>query len=178
MKRLSLVALVLVSLFALALNPIVGGLALFGVALLNANVRSWLRAGALGTQPTGTLNDGNLAFGSQQITLTPPSGSPITLIADNIDYEVSARVITRPNEFGVPTAEVLITEVGTGSATLQVPATTNVPTSGALVALFSTGTTKDSDNVATIAIKVTKVGRKWVQDGETKINVEFRQKLT
>ncbi len=117
--------------------------------------------------PTGVYQDGTLAFGSQQVTF-----NAIAYIADNIDYEVSTKVITRPNEFGVPQAEVLILETGTGSMTLQVPAGLTAPPIGDL-----TATIKDVDGTTSIKIKVIKVGRKFVQDGETKVNIEFRQRF-
>jgi hypothetical protein len=39
-----------------------------------------------------------------------------------------------------------------------------------------TGTIKDVDGTTTVKIKVTKVGRKFVSDGETKVPIEFRQR--
>lgn len=116
--------------------------------------------------PTGTYNDGSLVFGSQQVTI-----NSVPYIADEIQYEVSTRVITRPNEFGVPAAEVLIVEVGTGRMTLQ------VPTSAVIPALGAASSIKDVDGATSIPIKLTKIGRSFRSDGEVKIPVEFRQKL-
>jgi hypothetical protein len=126
------------------------------------------------SQPAGTFNDGNLVFGAQQVTLTNPGGSPITYIADNVDFEEATRVYTRNNEFGVPQAEVLVNEVGTGSMTLQVPSILSVPVSASFPKRFAVGTIKDVDALVTINIKITKVGRKQVAEGETKVHVEFR----
>jgi hypothetical protein len=125
----------------------------------------------------GTYNDGNLAFGSQAVTLTNPGGSPITFWADNIDYDEPTRVLTRPKVSGAPDAEVLIDDVGTGSMTLQVPATLAVPTAGSIVKRGATGTITDSDGAATIPIKVSKVGRKIAAGEEIKIQVEIRQRF-
>jgi hypothetical protein len=116
--------------------------------------------------PAGNFLDGVLSAWSQQVTF-----NSVAYIADNIDYEVSTKVIERKNEFGVTVAEILIIETGTGSMTLQVPAGLTTPPVGDL-----TGTIKDVDGTTTIKIKVTKVGRKQVSDGETKVPVEFRQR--
>jgi hypothetical protein len=123
------------------------------------------------SQPAGTFNDGNLAFASQQVVI----GS-FTYVADNIDYDVATKIIERKNEVGVPVAEVLIQETGTGSMTVQIPATLSVPTSGCVPAVGASFSIKDADGVATINCKVTKVGRKMISDAENKFNVEFRQR--
>jgi hypothetical protein len=117
--------------------------------------------------PTGTFVDGVLSAWSQQVTF-----NSVAYIADNIDYEVGTKVVTRTNEFGVPQAEILIIELGTGSMVLQVPAGLTTPPVGDL-----TGTIKDVDGTTTIKIKVTKVGRKFVADGETKVPIDFRQRI-
>ena len=117
-------------------------------------------------QPSGTFQDGTLSFGSQQVTI-----NTVAYIADDINYDVGTKVITRPNEFGVPQAEVLITEVGTGKMTLQVPASAAIPPLG------STTSIKDIDGATTINIKLSKIGRTFKADGEIKVPVEFRQKL-
>jgi hypothetical protein len=130
------------------------------------------------SQPAGTYQDGNLAFGSQQISLTNPGGgSAITFLADNIDFTGGTKVLTRPNTSGVASAEVMIDEPITGSMTLQVPAAGYIPTSGALIRRGATGTMLNSDGVETIAIKISEVGAKFSVDGEVKIPVSFRQKL-
>jgi hypothetical protein len=129
------------------------------------------------SQPAGTYQDGNLAFGSQTVTLTNPGGSGIAYIADNIDLQAPTKVLTRPKVSGTADAEVMIDEPITGSMTLQVPASGNTPTAAALVKRGATGTILDTDGVATIAIKISEVGAKFSVDGEVKIPVSFRQKL-
>ena len=124
-------------------------------------------------QPSGTFNDGNLAFTSQQVVI----GS-FTYIADNIDYDVATKVIERKNEVGVIVAEVLILETGTGSMTLQIPATLSVPTTGCVPAINAPFTIKDADGVASINCKIIKIGRKMVSDAENKFTVEFRQRYS
>jgi hypothetical protein len=129
------------------------------------------------SQPAGTYQDGNLAFGSQQLALTNPGGAPITYIADNIDFTAGTKVLTRPKVSGTADAEVMIDEPITGSMTLQVPASGNTPTAGSLVKRGATGAILNTDGTESIAIKISEVGAKYVVDGEVKIPVSFRQKL-
>ena len=94
-----------------------------------------------------------------------------TAIADDISIDKPSMVLTRKNEVGVPVAEVLIEDVITGSATLQVPA------SGATaISIGQTFTLKDAAGTS-YNFKVSKVGNKFQNTGETKIPVEFRQKF-
>lgn len=94
-----------------------------------------------------------------------------TAIADDITLDKPAKVLTRYNESGVPAAEVLIEDVITGSATLQVPATGAVA-----IAIGATFTLKDAAGT-TFNLKISKVGNKFTNMGETKVNVEFRQRF-
>lgn len=98
-------------------------------------------------------------------------GSLIT-VADDITIDRPTKVLTRTNELGVPTAEVLIPDVITGSMTLQLPdAASAAPALGATFTLHPVG------GGTTGNFKVSKTGDKFSAAGETKIMVEFRQKF-
>ena len=114
-----------------------------------------------------TYSDGVLEFGTQVLTIGTLNG----LIADDISVDDATKVITRGNQVGVPAAEVLMDDVMTGNATIQLPsATVALPAKGTAFPLLDiTGNT--------LNFKVFKWGRKWRADGETKLNLEFRQKL-
>ena len=111
------------------------------------------------------VNDGLLVFGTQLITI----GALVGLIADDIDIDDPTKVLTRMDNQGSPAAEVQIDEVMTGTATIQMPtATVALPAKGTYFTLTDvTGTV--------LHFKVIKWGRKFKNDGETKIPLTFRK---
>ena len=119
------------------------------------------------SDPAGTHSDGTLIFGTQLFNIGPLTG----LIADDIDIDDATNVLTRKNNVGVPAAEVQMDDVMTGTATIQLPsATVALPAKGTQFNLVDvTGTS--------LPFKVHKWGRKYGSDKETKLKLDFRQKL-
>lgn len=93
-------------------------------------------------------------------------------VADDITLDKPSKVLTRMNEVGVPVAEVLIEDVITGSMTLQIPSS-----AATLPAIGTAFTLKDAGGT-TVNLKVSKVGSKFTNAGETKVPVDFRQKFS
>ena len=76
------------------------------------------------------------------------------------------------NTVGIVNKEVLIEQPFTGSATLQLAATTTVaPSIGDPFTLVPVG------GGTALSCKVSKVGAKMSQDGETKVSIDFRKKI-
>lgn len=114
----------------------------------------------------GTHSDGSLAFGTQIVTLSTGA-----FVAEDIDYEQGTKSLVRTNEFGVPQAEVLIDEIGTGSMTLQLPSSnTAPPLRGDAFTLIDLGG-------GSRPCKISKVGRVSKVDALKMVKVEFRDKL-
>lgn len=116
-----------------------------------------------------TVSDGTLAYGT---------GSAITInsvayIAEDIDVRYPTNWIVTKNSLGVPNKQVGIADIPTGTATLQLLAssTAQPPLLGATFTMTPAG------GVATLWW-VTEVGAKQVSDGETKFNIAFRYAFT
>ena len=136
-------------------------------ALFASLASAFPRRQFLGTDPTGTHSDGTLVFGSQIVTM-----SSVAYVADEITYSKDTKPLTNLNQVGVPTKEVLIEQIGTGSMTLQLAASTTVaPAIGSTFSLTPVG------GGTALSLKVSKVGQIFKNDGETKLQVEFRDKL-
>ena len=112
-----------------------------------------------------TYADGTLVFGTPLITI----GALTNLIADDVDIDDPTNILTRKDNQGKPVAELMIDEVMTGTATIQMPtATIALPAKGSYFTLPDvTGTP--------LHLKVVKWGRKMGNDKETKIPLTFRQ---
>ncbi len=169
MKRLTalgifVLALVLGGMVANATHsPLQGAIVSAAVACTAvASVRGYV----LGTDPTGCHSDGSLQFGSQIVTI-----STVAFVAEEISYEKGSTPLVRNNQYGIPQAEVLKEDIGTGSATLQLPtSTTAAPTIGQAFTILDVGG-------ATISVKVSKVGRTFKDADLVKLPIEFRDKL-
>ena len=108
-----------------------------------------------------------LIFGTQLLSIGTLTG----LIADDIDIDDATNVLTRKGNFGTPAAEVQMDDVMTGSATIQLPsATVALPAKGTQFSLVDVTATA-------LSFKVHKWGRKFKSDAETKLKLDFRQKL-
>src|ERR1041384_2867187 len=143
MNRFLRALLLPIALFAFAASTVHPGVApgaLIALALWGVHVAtSRLQFGYLGTDPAGTHSDGSLQFGSQDVDVETPDGV-VTFTAEDISYEKGSKPLTRTDRFGVPVAEVLIDEIGTGSMTLQLPdADTKAPLIGAGFTLTDVG---------------------------------------
>ena len=119
------------------------------------------------TDPTGTKSDGGIVFGSQLVTI-----NGIAYAASNITLGVfDSNWIVRKNEHGVDDAQAGAKVVSTGSAVLQL--------STAAIALppdFSAFSLVD--HVGTVHnVILSKVGIPMEQFGETKVSIDFRNKL-
>jgi len=116
--------------------------------------------------PAGTHSDGSLQFGTQIVTI-----GAVGFVAEDIDYEQGTKPLVRTNQYGVPQAEVLIDEIGTGSCTLQLPAAdTTPPAIGGAFTLIDLGG-------GSLSMKVSKVGRMSKVDDLKKLKIEFRDKM-
>jgi hypothetical protein len=117
--------------------------------------------------PSGTFNDGGLVFGSQVVTI-----DSVAYVAESISVDRSTNVIEHKNEYGVPTGQVFVNQIQTGSMTLQLASSSTAsPTIGDTVAITPVG-----GGSAKIFL-ISKVGEAFSQDGETKVTVDMRERL-
>ena len=117
--------------------------------------------------PSGTYNDGGLVFGSQVVSIVS-----IAYVAESINVDKSTSVIEQKNEYGVPTGQVLIEQIPTGSMTLQLASSATVaPSIGNAFTLVPVG------GGSSVTFLISKVGEQFSQDGETKLSVDFRKQL-
>ena len=116
--------------------------------------------------PAGTHSDGSLQFGTQIVTIGTDN-----FVAEDINYEKGTKPLVRTDIYGVPTAEVLIDEIGTGQCTLQLPAAdTSPPAIGSSFTFIDLGG-------ASLPVKISKVGRVSKIDALKMVKVEFRDKM-
>lgn len=117
--------------------------------------------------PSGTHNDGGLVFGSQVVTI-----NSVAYIAESISVDKDTNVIEHSNEYGVPTGQVFIEQVPSGSMTLQLSGSTvAAPAIGSTVTLVPVG------GGSAVSFLVKKVGESFSQDAETKVSCDIRKKL-
>ena len=114
------------------------------------------------------FNDINIPFGSQVVTI-----GTTAYVAENITYQEPSTAIERRNEIGDPSGQVLISNFGTGSATLQFATTlTAVPTVGATFTLTRNG----GATAATIGCVVSETSEAYTQLDAKKCNINFRRR--
>lgn len=120
----------------------------------------------------GTKNDGGVVFGSQVLTIGDRDGNAQTYIADSFSLDDPANWFVRKNEVGVPNGQVGIDEVPTGSAQLQLAdSTVKLPKKFAEFTAVEVGG-------SAVTLIVAKVGQAFSQDGETKVSIDLRAKLS
>jgi len=117
--------------------------------------------------PAGTYFDGTPAWGSQTVTI-----STKTYVAENITIDFPTTNVVTKNEVGVPTRQVIVTDVATGSLTLQLPDAVTAPP-----ALLSVVPLTPIGGGSAINFIITKVGQTFTHDNEQKVNCDIRQKL-
>lgn len=112
-----------------------------------------------------TLNDGNIPFGSQVVSVG--SGS---YVAEEIEFEQKATSIIRRDEQNIPNGAVHIRDLVKGKMTLQLEsATSAIPEILSTASLTFLGATK--------TFAVTSVSQPQKQDEIHKIKVEFTELL-
>lgn len=77
--------------------------------------------------PTGTYNDGGIKFVRQTITLLDTSGASETYVVKSGSLETPIKRVVRENENGVEDAQAFMTQIKTGSLTLQFVAEADKP---------------------------------------------------
>lgn len=116
---------------------------------------------------TGTHSDGALIFGSQILTI-----NSVAYIGENISVSLPTKMIESMNEVGVDNKTILIEKKFTGSATLQLASSATVsPSRGHTFSITPVG------GGTARQCWVTEVGEAFTQDGETKVSINFVQKL-
>lgn len=108
-------------------------------------------------------NDGSLPYGSVVLTI-----NSVTYVAENITTTIPlGTTIERRDEIGEPSGQVLVKGFETGSATLQL-----ATGSTATPAQFETFTHNSKTYI------ITEVSEPMQQDGENKVNISFRKKIS
>lgn len=113
-----------------------------------------------------TVNDGNVPYGSFNITI----GSD-AYVAETISTDQGSTIIERKNAIGEPTGQVIIPEFETGSFTVQRPATSTALPAIGTVCLFPT----DADVSGTYYIN--QRGRSYSQGDVQKFSISVRKAI-
>lgn len=114
-------------------------------------------------------NDGTVQYGSRVLTF-----NSVAYVADNINVNRPTKAIDRTQQLGEPSGSVGIADFATLSATLQLAAdATAEPQCGMLSAAVTFDATIGAEQ-----FYLTNVGRAEVKDGEKKINVTAKKKVT
>lgn len=120
----------------------------------------------------GTKNDGGVVFGSQVLTIDDRTGTDQTYIADAFSLDDPSNWFVRKNEKGVPNGQVGIDDVPTGSATLQLAdEDVKLPKKFAEFDAVEVGGTA-------VTLIVAKIGQAFTSEGETKVTIDIRAKLS
>lgn len=118
------------------------------------------------------IKDGTYPHGSRVIAITNPAGAAVSYIADNLDFNMPAKYIGNTDENDEPNGGVILTDLMTGSATLQLAAeTTIIPVIGAAFAEKI-----DPNDVATKNWLVTSVSKAEEKGGICKVRISFHRK--
>lgn len=113
-------------------------------------------------------NDGSVQYGSRTIQIPVTTGD--TFVADNVEITRETKVIEQTDQLDEPSGQVLVASFVTGSAQLQMIASTAPPQLGEEFT-----DTFDSD-VGSETFIVSSVGQPETKDGEKKVNIQFRKK--
>lgn len=120
----------------------------------------------------GTKNDGGMVFGSQVLTIPNVDALDTDYIAESFSLKAPSSWTVSQDANGVPNKQFGRREVRTGSAALQLEDnTTKLPL------LFAEFTATEVGG-STVTLIVSDVGEAFDQNGETKVSIEVREKLS
>jgi len=114
-------------------------------------------------------NDGSVQYGSRTVQIPASTGD--TFVADNIECNRPTNTIEQTDEIGEPSGQVLVAGFVTGSAQLQMIASTDAPVLGEEFAVTFDAT------IGSETFIVSSVSQPETKDGEKKCNIEFRKKI-
>jgi hypothetical protein len=119
----------------------------------------------------GNFNDGALRFGSQVLQIDDVDGAATDYIADSFSLSRGSNWVESLDENGRPNKQHGRPTIMTGSAALQLEsAATKLPK------LFAEFTAVDASGTE-VDLVVSEVGDPTTNDGETKVNISFREVL-
>lgn len=120
----------------------------------------------------GTKNDGGVVFGSQEVSIKDRDDSNQDYILEQFSLDDPSNWVVRKNAVGVPNGQFGVDEVPTGSATLQLAdETVKLPKKFAEFTAVEVGGTS-------VTLIVAKVGQTFQHDGETKVSIDVRAKIS
>jgi hypothetical protein len=111
-----------------------------------------------------TVNDGNVPYGSFNVTIGSTS-----YVAETISTDQGSTVIERRNALNEPSGQVIIPDFETGSFTIQRPASTAALPAIGTIALFPTNADVSGTHY------VNQVGRSYSQGDVQKFNISVRK---
>ena len=171
--RALLLPLALVALALSALNPAFAPAAALLVAARCLHCTRFAPAGYLGVDPTDTLTDGGIQFGTQR-TQIPTGGTMYVL--EKISIRRPSERIVQKNEYGVPARKAHKKGLVEGTAVLQLPtATATAPAQHSVFALLNAPGPVGGGTPVNYILE--EVGEEFEHEGETKVNITFSQKL-
>src|SRR6056300_1323111 len=113
-------------------------------------------------------NDGSVQYGSRTIQIPASTGD--TFVADNVEVTRGTNVIEQTDQLGEPSGQVIVDAFVTGTAQIQMIASTDPPLLGEEFAeTFVT-------SIGSETFIVSEVGQPETKDGEKKVNISFRKK--
>lgn len=120
----------------------------------------------------GTKNDGGVVFGSQVLSIDDRDDNAQDYIAEAFSLDDPSNWVVRKNEVGVPNGQFGVDDVPTGSCTLQLAdSTVKLPKKYAEFSAVEVGGTE-------VDLIVAKIGQAFQHDGETKVTIDIRAKLS
>ena len=120
----------------------------------------------------GTKNDGGVVFGSQVLSIADRDGSPQDYIAESFSLDDPSNWFVRKGVVGVPNGQFGVDDVPTGSATLQLEDdTVKLPKKYDEFSALEVGG-------SSVDLIVARVGQAFTNDGETKVTIDIRAKLS
>lgn len=131
------------------------------------------RGYAFGVDPTDTLTDGGIQFGTQRTAI--PTGGTIYVL-EKISLRRPSEKIVQKNEYGISVKKAHKLGLIEGTAVLQLPtATASAPAQHSVFALLSAPGPVGGG--ASVNYILEEVGEEFEHEGETKINITFSKKL-
>lgn len=123
--------------------------------------------------PSGTKNDGGVVFGTQAVTIADRDAVNTEYILEGFSLDESSNWTVRHNQYGVYNGQFGVkAEPPTGSATLQLASSaTKLPAMFAEFTAVEVGGTN-------VTLIVAKVGQAFDQNGETKVSIDVRKKIS
>ena len=124
-------------------------------------------------------NNGTVQYGSRVLTIGASTGGTggVAFVADNFSVTRPTKTIERTNETDAPSGQATYTTFVTGSATLQLAAsTTKAPSLGHEFTVSGLLPDSGEPSAATAEIfYISEVGHTETNNGERKVNVSFRK---